>query len=130
MSSTNYISRFKKSRASVWLSLLVVACILNISIDPPDLHPHIPENLAVNEIESIVEFALEVVCKIENSVPEAEDPDNEKFQNHLGSFVSSDKIEVISCTPFCLIAGLIFPYSTQDPTKGIISKVSPPPKFG
>ena len=113
------------------MSLLVVANILNISIDPPDMHPqHISENLAVNEIESIVEFTMEVVGKIENSVPEAEDADNEKFQNSLSSFVSSEKIEVISSTPFHLIAGIIFQYATQYPTKGIISKVSPPPKFG
>lgn len=131
MTKVKYIQILKRGWVRNCLALLVVTCILNISIDPPDLHPaHFSENLSVNEIESIVEFALEVVGEIENSVPETEDADHEKFHSHLSSFVSSQKIEVLSWAPYSLITSVIFQSPTQDPAKGILDKVSPPPKFG
>ena len=62
--------------------------IFNMSIDPPDAKPHnIPEDLSINEIESILEFALENVMGIKNAIPEHDEPDEDK------STVDSQKID-------------------------------------
>ncbi len=52
--------------------------LLNFSIDSKDAHPdHIAEDLSYNDIESLVEFALEVVLGIENAVEEHEENDQD-----------------------------------------------------
>lgn len=51
--------------------------ILNCSIDAPDKLPdYIPENLNVNDIESISELVLEQFLGLENAVEEHDEPDS------------------------------------------------------
>lgn len=64
-----------------WLSRflcgMVALIILNISVDAPDWQPnHVPEDLSYNDIESIVEWALEDVLQINNAIPEHDDADD------------------------------------------------------
>lgn len=52
--------------------------LFNISVDVPDAaSPQIPENLAINDIESVAEFVLEDVMCLDDAVPEHDDPDRE-----------------------------------------------------
>ncbi|MFO7720818.1 MAG: hypothetical protein R6W85_10320 [Gillisia sp.] len=52
--------------------------LLNISVDPADLNPdHIPENLNLNEQESIVEIIVEKILGYEDAIAEYDDHENE-----------------------------------------------------
>lgn len=52
--------------------------IFNICIDTPDAQPDwMPEDLSVNDIESVVEFILEDVLKINNAIAEHDEADNQ-----------------------------------------------------
>src|ERR1035437_5545265 len=51
--------------------------ILNVSVDPPDPEPEwVPEDLSVNEMESISEIICEQILHIDNAFPEQDDQDN------------------------------------------------------
>ena len=51
--------------------------VLNISVDPPDPQPDwVPEDLSVNEMESISEIICEQILHIDNAFPEQDDQDN------------------------------------------------------
>lgn len=52
--------------------------MFNFSVDAPDWHPdYMPEDLTINDMESIVEIVLEKIAKIENAIPEHEEKDGE-----------------------------------------------------
>ncbi|MGQ0829711.1 MAG: hypothetical protein ACT4ON_15090 [Bacteroidota bacterium] len=52
--------------------------IFNVSVDTPDTEPdYVPEDLSVNDIESVVEFVLENVLHIDNAIAEHEEPDDQ-----------------------------------------------------
>src|ERR1035437_9819983 len=51
--------------------------ILNISVDSPDPQPEwVPEDLSVNDMESISEIVCEQILHIDNAFPENDDQDN------------------------------------------------------
>lgn len=81
---------FRHSKFLRCLWLLVALHILNFSIDNPDLQCiSAPEDLSYNEIETLVEFALENVLGIENAIPEYDDPDSDNAL-HLHKTVTID----------------------------------------
>lgn len=52
--------------------------LLNISVDTADPNPkHIPEDLSINDQESIIEIVLEKVLGYENAIKEYDDNDSE-----------------------------------------------------
>jgi hypothetical protein len=52
--------------------------LLNISVDTADPNPeHIPENLSINDQESIVEIVVEKILGYENAIKEYDDHDTE-----------------------------------------------------
>ncbi len=52
--------------------------LLNISVDPADLNPdHIPEDLNLNEQESIVEIIVEKILGYEDAITEYDTHENE-----------------------------------------------------
>lgn len=54
---------------------------LNVSIDSRDPYPdHIPEDLSLNDIETITEFIAEVVLGWENAFREHEDDDRDDHE--------------------------------------------------
>ncbi len=61
------------------ISSIVALQLINISIDPPDAHCG-PEDLTVNDIESCLEFLLEVVLDQGNAIGEVDDQDDESGQ--------------------------------------------------
>ncbi|MCC4227630.1 hypothetical protein [Zunongwangia profunda] len=60
-----------------YFSLFIGLVILNISVDSPDINKKWPEDLSLNDQESIVEIVLEKIMGFENAIPEYEDSDNE-----------------------------------------------------
>lgn len=60
-----------------FFSFLLALYLLNYSIDGKDGHPdYIAEDLSHNDIESILEFALESVLGIENAMEEHDERDH------------------------------------------------------
>lgn len=52
--------------------------ILNCSVDTKDINPnYIPENLAINDQETLLEIVIEKVLGFENAIPEYDDTDSE-----------------------------------------------------
>lgn len=61
-----------------FLSFLLAFHLLNFSIDSKDAHPdYIAENLAYNDIESILEFTFEVLLGFDNAFFEYDEEDEE-----------------------------------------------------
>ncbi len=66
------------SRTRNFLAFLLAIYLLNFSVDSRDMHPdHVAEDLSLNDIESVVEFALEVVFGIEGAVGEHDENDQD-----------------------------------------------------
>ncbi|MFD1551039.1 hypothetical protein DNU06_04440 [Putridiphycobacter roseus] len=65
--------------------------LLNISVDTADLNPQsVPEDLSINDQESIVEIILEKILGYENAIEEYDD--NDKEGQHKNSNVKLDFI--------------------------------------
>lgn len=53
--------------------------IFNFSVDTPDGQPRgVPEDLSVNDMESVVEIVLEKALNIENAIAEHDEKDNDE----------------------------------------------------
>lgn len=66
--------------------------LLNISVDPADPNPeYIPEDLSINEQESIIEIVIEKILGYEDAIKEYDDRDtedhNKKTNVKIGLFV-------------------------------------------
>jgi hypothetical protein len=62
--------------------MLMALYLFNICADAPDPGlPGTPENLAYNDIESVVEILLEHTLHVENAVSEHDDADGEQPEN-------------------------------------------------
>jgi hypothetical protein len=72
---------FSQIRNSVFTKLLwglMGLYLLNISVDTSDPNPeHIPEDLSINDQESIIEIVLEKVLGYEDAIKEFDDHDTE-----------------------------------------------------
>ncbi len=69
------------SLTRTWCTLMALY-LSNICADAPDPGlPGTPENLAYNDIESVVEILLEHALHFENAVPEHDDADCEQPEN-------------------------------------------------
>lgn len=54
--------------------------LLNISVDNTDPYPNfIPENLSINDQESIIEIVVEKLLGFDNAIKEYDDNENEDF---------------------------------------------------
>ncbi len=71
---------FRNTKILRYFSLIIGLVILNISVDSPDFNKKFPEDLSLNDQESIVEIVIEKILGFEDAIPEYEDSDNE---NHL-----------------------------------------------
>jgi hypothetical protein len=59
-------------------AFLMALHVFNLSIDTQDAQPNgTPEDLAINDQETIVEFLLETVFGYENAIAEHDEPDTE-----------------------------------------------------
>tara|TARA_B100001146_G_scaffold224706_1_gene243682 strand:+ start:2620 stop:3006 length:387 start_codon:yes stop_codon:yes gene_type:complete len=72
------LSRLRNNGLVKFLWAIMGLYLLNISIDAADPHPnHIPENLSINDQESIVEIVVEQLLGFENAFEEYDDNDRD-----------------------------------------------------
>lgn len=106
--------------------------LLNISADTRDSSlSHLPEDLSINDQESIIEIFVEKVLGYKNEIKEYDDPDNGDYNKK-----KSSKIDLSIC---CLASYLMVHYlptnkrycfiSSNRLIKPLIEVDSPPPKF-
>jgi hypothetical protein len=110
--------------------LLLSVHILNCSIDPRDREPSfIPEDLSINEIESIAEFFAESVFGFKNAIPEHDEADTDHGTIDLNKiFISAITAPLCPSPTVDTIHREYF--IPNDNRPGIVSaeKSSPPPK--
>ncbi|WP_143155920.1 hypothetical protein [Cyclobacterium lianum] len=100
----------------------------------PDEHrDDVPEDLSINDQESIVEIILEIGMGMENAIPEQEDADGSQETSQKKQ-LKTDLHFVGECTPFQLRNSLVFaenflPFLTDFLPSGYRKTLSPPPKF-
>ncbi len=89
---------FRNNKTLRYFSLIIGLVILNISVDSPDFNKKFPEDLNLNDQESIVEIVIEKILGFENAIPEYEDSDSEnqlvKKDFSLDNYVLDKKSEV------------------------------------
>lgn len=62
---------------------LIGLYLLNISVDTADSNPeYIPEDLSINDQESVVEIVVEKILGYENAIKEYDDNDTEDHNKH------------------------------------------------
>lgn len=107
--------------------------LLNLSIDSADPNPeHIPEDLSINDQESIVELVVEKILGFEDAIKEYDDHDNE--ENNKGNnikielLVNITKSNNFTHNPLDERKSCFRDYEARI-TKGFTEIVSPPPKI-
>lgn len=69
----------KYGRLTRFLCLLLALHFFNLSIDPPDPQPdNVPEDLSINEVESILELIVETWFGWEDAFEEHDDNDSKR----------------------------------------------------
>jgi hypothetical protein len=72
------ISSIRKYKILKFFCFLMALNILNFSVDTPDILPeYIPENLAFNDLESVIEVVLEEGFEMENAIAEHDENDED-----------------------------------------------------
>lgn len=88
--SERVMQQIRRHLLTRFLCGLVAVVILNLSVDAPDLYDNaVPEDLSYNDVESVIEWALEDVLNIENAIPEHDDDDQNnplKVEKHFELF--------------------------------------------
>ncbi len=105
---------------------------LNISVDTTDRHPNfIPENLSINDQESIIEIVVEKVLGYEDAIKEYDDHDEEDH-----TYKANFKIDILNLQSFTDDSTLAFveiiskkyPSHSFSLTNGHYKLKTPPPK--
>lgn len=95
-----------------YLWLFMAIHILNFSIDSPDASPDSsPEDLRINDIESISELVIERILGFDNFVAEHDEQDSEQ-----GLSFELDKIILFSQPSICS-SGISFIFSAGYPSR-------------
>lgn len=106
--------------------------LLNISVDAADAKPqHIPEDLAFNDQESIVELVVEMVLGFEDAFQEYDDHDTEDHNNKKNAKI--DLVVLENCPKNnhqdqVTQRKKAYPAYKTRLTKGFTEIDSPPPK--
>jgi hypothetical protein len=110
-------------------SIFMMLHILNLSVDAADILPDaVPEDLSLNEIESIVEFVLEDVFHIQNALPECDE------QDEAAELVKTSVVYISSPYPVSIArlfhGGTLFTFApcSSDALQPTLDILSPPPK--
>ncbi|MDQ4140754.1 MAG: hypothetical protein M3142_09530 [Bacteroidota bacterium] len=107
--------------------------LLNISVDTTDTTPeYLPENLSINDQESLVEIIVEQALGFENTFCEYDDPDTEdntKKKNSKIDLVVLFPIERTSSEKPSNISKQRYPKHDVCLTNGYSRLTSPPPKI-
>ena len=77
------ISQIRNSVFTKILWGLMGLYLLNISVDTADPNPeHIPEDISINDQESIIEIVVEKILGYENAIEEYDDNDTEEHNKN------------------------------------------------
>jgi hypothetical protein len=110
------------------ITAIVTLQLANISIDPADLNPG-NEDLSINDIESCVEFVLEVVLNRFDAVKECDEKDEQTSQPTASIVLfASEPASHLQDQTFSTIPQPLFNYSTSFFDSLTIPITSPPPK--
>lgn len=104
--------------------------IFNMCVDTPDAQPEsVPEDLSINDMESIVEIVLEKGFNIDNAIAEHDEPD----ESDAGSFEMSKEFKVYA-HPLTLkiiepeVHFVTHNLSYADPSyNSFVNEITPPP---
>ena len=122
---------FRKASYQNWAAMAMAIFLVNVSIDPPDPgRAQGQEDISVNEIESIVELALETFFGIDNIVPEGDDGDQEANLQFMGFAFNPERVGLVSLNayrPLQEVNNFCSPQSDLAEGTGKVS--SPPPKL-
>ncbi|GAA5221654.1 hypothetical protein [Membranihabitans marinus] len=107
--------------------------LLNISVDTADPNPeHIPEDLSINDQESIVEFVVEKLLGFEDAFQEYDDHDIEDHNKNTNAkvYFTDNIIEglVINLNTILTDRQIFSDYNISL-TEGFCKINTPPPKF-
>ncbi len=107
--------------------------LLNISVDTADPYPeHIPEDLSINDQESIVEIIVEQVLGYEDAFKEYDDPDKEDHNTKTNvkfDFTNHCIAKVVLNYNTIITAQQNFPDYDTFLRKGLHKQDIPPPKI-
>ncbi|MCZ8023499.1 MAG: hypothetical protein O9294_17170 [Cytophagales bacterium] len=106
--------------------------LLNLSIDSKDLLPtYLPENLAINDIESFTELIAENILGFENSFIEHEETDDTSeisTDNNSLFNVYYNRIAILLISNW-INTKIKFSFLSEKVHIGYLSLDSPPPKY-
>ncbi len=106
--------------------------LLNISVDSPDIHPeYIPEDLTINDLESVIEIVFEQVLGFEDTFKEYDDHDTEDHNNKTNTKIdltTHNTNELFSSQKSIITARKKFSDYNTILTKGFQKLNIPPPK--
>lgn len=106
--------------------------LLNISVDSPDPNPeYIPEDLSINDQESIIEVVVEKILGFEDALEEYDDHDSEDHnKKKLVEIVVFAQQIIVSITKESIIETIKEQFTDYNPylTSGFQKLDTPPPK--
>ena len=93
--------KLKHSTMVKYISMFIALLLLNCSVDSPDFYKkHIPENLCINDQESIIELVVEKVFGYDNAIPEYDDADSSEANNSIALDLFIVPPTFFTITPF------------------------------
>jgi hypothetical protein len=126
MLKTSTYSRFKR-----FFCLVLALHFLNCSIDPKDPHSNaIPEDLTLNDIETVTEFFAEVVFGWSDAFAEHDEKDNDDGSTldfHKFFFSKSNYISISFSEPDSRKAFMV--YDDSKASSLLIEIIAPPPEL-
>lgn len=112
-------------------SFLFALHIFNLSIDPRDKDPDfLPEDLSVNEIESIAELVMEGIFGFSNTFAEHDEADGSEGTNDFNKgFCATSISSVINQSDHYILEVQYFVFNSLNFSLPAQDILAPPPKF-
>jgi hypothetical protein len=106
--------------------------LLNFSVDMSDLRPWTsPEDLSVNDIESVAELVAEFFFGFDNAFAENDEPGSETLEamdGDLKDFIFGNACNLQSCFAYSIIQR--YSYFSSALSNQVVHTAAPPPEFG
>jgi hypothetical protein len=110
------------------MSVIVTLQVINTSIDPADINP-VSEDLSINDIESCVEFILEIVLKKSDAVSETDEQDeSSSTPNSSVTLYVVENTFLLKDNSFQLISSHRFSGASLSFDSLTLPIIAPPPK--
>ncbi|RXG27199.1 hypothetical protein [Leeuwenhoekiella marinoflava] len=112
---------------------LIALYMLNICVDSPDLFPNRPENLNINDQESVIELVVEQVFDLGDVIPEYDDNDTEEHTSsktpvNLDHFIVDDSVIAFQ-QDFSLLKKQNTLFALANLRNPFLKVDAPPPKY-